>query len=58
MRGKEEPRSRLIPRRRGGQIGEILQVAGLTTPSAPNKEASRYLFNVAATPPLRGGEFA
>jgi len=31
--------------------------AGLTTPSAPLKEASRHLVYVAATPPLRGGEF-
>ena len=50
MRGQEEPRSHLIPRRRAGQIGEILQVAGLTIPSAPNKEASRYL--VMSRPPL------
>ena len=30
--------------------------AGLTTPSAPLKEASRHFDYVAATPPLQGGE--
>jgi hypothetical protein len=34
----------------------IQAFAGLTTPSAPIKDASRHLFDVAATPPLRGGE--
>src|SRR5439155_27155242 len=38
-----------------GQFGR--NVAGLTTPSAPSKEASRYWFDVASTPPLRGGEW-
>jgi YVTN family beta-propeller protein len=31
--------------------------AGLTTPSAPLKEASRHFVYVASSPPLRGGEF-
>ena len=30
--------------------------AELTTPSARNKVASRFLIDRAATPPLRGGE--
>ena len=31
--------------------------AGLTTPSAPLKEASRLLLDVASTPPVSGGEW-
>src|SRR5207249_12072201 len=31
--------------------------AGLTTPSARTKVASRYFLDRAATPPLRGGEW-
>jgi len=31
-------------------------LAGLTTPSAPSKVASRYLLDVASTPPFQGGE--
>ena len=30
--------------------------AGLTTPSARTRVASRYFLDCAATPPLRGGE--
>ena len=33
-----------------------LHLAELTTPSAPTKEVSQHLVNVASTPPLRGGE--
>jgi len=38
-----------------GVVASLLQSA--TTPSAPNKEASRQLLDVAATPPSKGGEW-
>src|SRR5437762_13801558 len=42
---------------RGGQTGDTLYSAQLTTPSARKKVASRLLkLNRASTPPLRGGE--
>ena len=53
MRGQKKLRSHLIPRRRGGQIGETLRpniFAELTTPSAPTKEASQHL--LMSRPPL------
>src|SRR5262245_53499698 len=34
------------------------EVPFLTTPSAPSKEASRLLLDVASTPPISGGECA
>ena len=56
---KEKTRSLLIPRRRGGETGEIFRpegFAGLTTPSAPSKVLRDILFDVASTPPFQGGE--
>src|SRR5262245_11675149 len=44
-------------------IDELLRIAFLkkvpfpTTPSAPLKEASRHLLDVASTPPMSGGEW-
>ena len=45
-------------------IGEVFQNAFLrrgsilsTTPSAPSKEGSRHLLDVASTPPISGGEW-
>src|SRR6516162_4866997 len=66
---KEKARSHLVPHRRArsasaiarsskcGQFGEIFRpetFAGVTTPSAPSKVASRSLFDVASTPPFQG----
>src|SRR5439155_20873169 len=42
--------------RNSGQFGAIFSSAGLTTPSAPYKDASQHFIDVASTPPLRGGE--
>ncbi len=42
------------PKGRGGRFGK--NIAGLTTPSARTRVASRYFLDRAATPPLRGGE--
>src|SRR6516162_6549104 len=59
MRGQQKMRSLLVPRRRGGQFGQPSQdFAGLTTPSAPTRRLCDILFDVAATPPLRGGEYS
>src|SRR5207247_4189188 len=67
-RSIKKPRSDLFPRRRArsasaiarsrnsGQFGAIFSSAGLTTPSAPYKDASQHFIDVASTPPLRGGE--
>jgi len=40
----------------GWSVRRILSFAGLTTPSAPYKDASQHFIDVASTPPLRGGE--
>ena len=48
MRDQEKTRSHISSRRRGGVAQEFLDH---TTPAASSKAASRYLLDVAATPP-------
>src|ERR1051326_8477556 len=46
----------LVPRRRGGFDQPFFYLLTSTPPSAPDKEAPRYLFDVASSPPqLRRG---
>src|SRR5215831_8351983 len=44
-----------LPKRFG--MRSLKWVPFRTTPSAPSKEASRLLFDVASTPPMSGGEW-
>src|ERR1051326_1118924 len=53
------PRSHLFPRRRGGQFGKMLSLEMFCRSDHPVRSIKggfAIIFNVAATPPLRGGE--
>ena len=56
MRVNRRCEASLIPRRRGGQFGAISNFAGLTTPAAPSKEASRYFIECRVHPSSRRRE--